>query len=287
MRKKRKIINLYDDDSVDSIKCVISISSEEDLNRFWDYLQNSGKCSYKKMSHFITDFYNFALSYIHTKESKFFEIILEESDKKLYFTLWNRKIVLLFQKHIEKKSFKYIAKQSRITIEFDKKKDITKASKKQKNTLNQTPLEPYTFLEAHDLEELLHLSENLQDIAFYIEKHTLVKEYFISLRSILSIFALTLRHYKEISSIANTITDLSNLINTNQEKFINLNSDETNLIIGYINNLDLWVQTLFVKGGAKLHFMDNSLRADYIMISQIINPIKDANVMNFDDIFNF
>jgi hypothetical protein len=286
MRIKRKLVNLYNDATIYSIKRVISIASEEDLNQFWDYLQNSSNATYELTLPFITDFYNFTLSYLYTTEYQFFEIILEESDKNLYFTLWNEKIALMFKKHINKSPFEYLHNSTRITIKLNKLK-LQKKKQKKKLVIIPTRLEPYTFLEAEDLDELLKLTDDMQEIIFNAKRDGLLEEYFISLRSIFSMFCLTLRYYKEIRLIANTITEFSNLINVNKEKFIELTSDELDLVTGFINNIDNWVQTLFVKGGAELHFMDNSLQADYEMISQIITPQEEENLVDLDGIFDF
>jgi len=286
LRKKRKLVNLYDDASIYSIKRVISIASEEDLNQFWDYLQNSSNATYELSLPFIRDFYNFTLSYLCSTEYQFFEIILEESEKSLYFTLWNKQIAFMFKKHIETSSFKYLHNSTRITVKLDKLK-LQKKKQKKKIVTIPTRVEPYTFLEAADLEELLKLTDDMKEVISNADPDGLVKEYFISLRSIFSIFCLTLRYYKEITLIANTITEFSNLINVNEEKFINLSPDELQLVTGFINNIDNWVQTLFIKGGADLHFMDNSLQADYKMISKIINPVEEENLLDLHDVFNF
>ncbi len=73
------------------------------------------------------------------------------------------------------------------------------------------------------LEELLKLNEDLQE--FIYQASTAMNEnLFISFRSTLSMFCLTLRYYKEISPMANTITEFLNLINTNKDETINMNS---------------------------------------------------------------
>lgn len=148
-------------------------------------------------------------------------------------------------------------------------------------------MEAYTFLDTEDLEEILKLVDDMQEILFHIKKNGFYEEYFISLRSIFSMFCLTIRYYEQIAPVSTTITNFSNLINTNKDKFIKLNTDELNLVIGFINNIDNWVQTLFIKGGADINFMDNSIKADYEMIDQFINPIVQDTKLDLDDIFTF
>ncbi|MEA3228729.1 MAG: hypothetical protein U9P38_06640 [Campylobacterota bacterium] len=300
MRLKRKIINLFDDSSIYNVKRVVSIDNEEDLNLFWDYLQNSSNDTYELIDAFITHFYNFALSYICMKDSEFFEIILEESDKNLYFTLWNKKIALLFQQHIQDTTLTHLAKNNRISIKLKKtelkqsKKEIDLIHTNRENKLISSTnsskivsLKPYDFIDSEDLSELLKLNEDMQELIFIHKKYGFDESSFISLRSIISMFCLTLRYYNQLSPISTVLTNFSNLLNTNKNEFLKLHRDELELIHGFINNIDTWLKTLFIKGGADIYFMDNSINADFQMISQIIDPVTLEEEGALDDIFDF
>lgn len=289
MRKQRKVINLFEDKNIFSIKHVTSISTEEDLNQFWDFLLDTENSSHQ-LIRFITQFYNFSLEYLRNENSNFFEIILEENDSFVYFTLWNQAVSSLFAKHLEKCTLESLDIKNRISIKIPKEKKPIKIKsikqKKQKKIIKV--LEPYTFIEIEDLDELLKLNDDLQEVVYQLKKHGFNHNLFISFRSILSLICLTLRYYQEIKMMATTITDFSNLINTNQEKLLEIENEEMELIIGFINNIDTWLQTLFVKGGAELSFMDNSIQADYNTIVHIIDAdtlaVEDTNL---DDIFDF
>jgi predicted DNA binding CopG/RHH family protein len=298
MRHKQKIINLFDDKEISSIKHVISIGSEEDLNQFWDFSTNSNSASYELIHTFVAKFYNFAIKYMHHNRDEFFDIILEESDENFYFTLWNKKISLSFEESIKKSLCEYLRKENRITIRLDKSKylkEIQKINKKnlkrQKNLLNPQPKKqkPYTFLAPDDLKELLDLNDDMQDIIYNIHNSRFNDKIFISLRSKVSLFCFTLRYYEQLFPMANTITNFSNLMNTNENQFKNFDILEFKIISGFIQNIDSWIQTLFIKGGANLYFMDNSMKADYAIIEQIIDPkISHINESDsLDDIFNF
>lgn len=72
------------------------------------------------------------------------------------------------------------------------------------------------------------------------------------------------------------------------EKFINLDINELEPIFGFINNIEYWLQTVFIRGGTDIYFMDNSMKADYDMIANLINPDDNKfNEVDLDDIFNF
>jgi len=302
MRTRQKIINLYQDSTIFSIKYVISIDSEEELNQFWHFVSYANRLTPELIHPFITQFYNFALSYITYEKAEFFEIILEESVDNFYFTLWNKKIALSFKKYIEKTSLEFIYNKNQISIKLEKlklQKKIQKISSKniqrEKHLIKSVTkkkelkkLEPYTFLEESDLEELLKLSEDLQELAANIKKNGLNHDTFISLRSVVSLFCTTLRYYDKIAPITTTLTHFSNLINQNREKFITLSSQELSLVSGFIANIDYWFQTLFIHGGADIYFMDNSMKADCKMIFKLTNNNKNiVKEINLEGIFNF
>ncbi|MDA7817627.1 hypothetical protein N9A28_05510 [Sulfurimonas sp.] len=299
MRTKQKVINLFEDKNIYSIKYVISINTEDDLNQFWDFMTNNQNSSYDLTHAFITQFYNFSLSYIYDKNYEFFEIILEESEKNFYFTLWNKKVALMFKAFLRKTSLKSIYKDNQISIKIGKLKSQQKIEKihikndKRENDLinykeREKPQEVYTFIDSDDLEELFKLSDDMQESVHNLKKVGMQKSLFISLRSTFSMFCLTLRYYDKIAPMAKTITEFSNLINMNQDQFINLSSDELELINGFINNIDYWLHTLFVNGGADIYFMDNSIRADFDMIESMIFPKSNVcDIEELNDIFNF
>ena len=298
MRRQQKVINLFNDKDISSIKHVISIGCEEDLNQFWDFSTNSNAASYALIHTFVARFYNFALKYIRDNKDEFFDIILEESNKNFYFTLWNKKISLSYENSMKKSLCDYLKKENRITIKLDKSKylkEIQKINKKnikrQNNLLNPQPKKQkvYTFLEPDDFKELLNLNEDMQDIIYNINNSRFNDKSYISLRSTISLFCFILRYYEQLFSIANTITNFSNLMNTNESKFKTLDVLEYKIISGFIQNIDSWMQTLFIKGGANLYFMDNSMKADYAMVEQIIDPktlhLDESD--SLDEVFNF
>lgn len=304
MRTKRKIINLFEDKNIFSVKYVISVDKEEDLNQFWNLLAHSNSSSHCLTHTFIGQFYNFALDYVSKYDSTFFEIILEENEEYFYFTIWNKGIATQFKEYAKKAALVFLHDSNKISIKLTKvkcQKDIENLNiqnqKREKRLLNSVLEEyenkvmaPYDFIERDDLEELLKLNEDLQEFIYKANKASLDEKLFISFRSALSMFCLTIRYYKEISPIASTITEFSNLVNTNKERITGMDSSELALISGFVNNIETWINTLFVKGGADLHFMDNSMIADLNTISRIIVGFEDGDMdmeSNLDDIFEF
>lgn len=301
MKTKRKIINLFKDKDLLSIKYVVSISNEKELDQFWDFITISKSITDELMHTFLTQFYNFAISYIIEERVNFFEIIVEESEKYFYFTLWNKNVALIFKKYLSRTSLNFIYKDKRLTIKLDKlkfqeKRDRRKLknSKREENLIksvnstNKLEIKPYTFLKKDDLNELLTLSDEMKTLMSQAMKVGLHLNICTSLRSRLSSLCLTLNYYDEVEQVAKTITAISNLLNKNISILMQISSIELELINGFINNIDTWIQTLFINGGADIYFMDNSIKADYKMIAQMISPSsfnEDKN--SVDNIFDF
>ena len=301
MRTQKNIINLYKDKNIFNVKQVVSIANEDDLNLFWHFVINSENSAHNLIHTFLTQFYNFVLLYLHKEDAQFFEIILEENDKYFYFTLWNKKTALLFKEYIEKTSLNFLYDDTKLSLRLNKvkfQKNIEKLNEKhQKNTQNivksiveNQPIKkrnPYNFIDDEDLQELLKLNDDMQELIFYVKKNALAEDIFISLRSSISLFCLTLRYYERISTISTTITEFSNLLNLHKEKFLALNKDELSLVCGFVNNIDTWLQNLFVQGGAQLYFMDNSMKADLQTIITMIEPQSCIDENNLEAIFDF
>ncbi|MDF1883276.1 hypothetical protein JHD49_04920 [Sulfurimonas sp. SAG-AH-194-C21] len=303
MRTKRKIINLYDKDVKDifSIKHVISISTEEDLNQFWDYITSTQDSKHDTLHNFVSSFYNFALLYVSREDAHFFEIILEENEDNFYFTLWNEKVAVLFEAYLQNTSTEFIYEKNKISIKLLKKEyelkilkqEIADKSREEKllNSVKEEPqikcLEPYYFLTQDDLQELLSLNDDMQEISYQIHKGAISEHHFIKLRSSFSLFCFTLRYYDEITNVTTTLNNFLNLLNTDKDAFLLFDTDQFSLVYGFVGNIDRWLNTLFIQGGADIDFMNNSIQADYETISQIITPVACEENFDLDDIFDF
>lgn len=83
------------------------------------------------------------------------------------------------------------------------------------------------------------------------------------------------------------ITDFSNLLNLHRNEFVGLDKNQLDLVCGFINNINRWLENLFIVGGADLYFMDNSMQADLDTISYMISPSKGFDTDDLDNIFDF
>ncbi len=301
MRKKQKIINLYRDRSIHSIKHVISIGNEEDLNQFWHYFDQEVKNDYTLLYNFIGLMYAFISRLFEENEELFFELIIEQNDDHFYFTVWNTTVCTAWTRLLSeaKNDFEYKSDKKRVTVKLVKdvllRHDEVREGEKNSARSNlitslsrevSEPQPPYGFLQTEDREELLKICDDMSDLMYQSKKVGFHHDVFIRLRSYLSVFSLTMMPYPQVSSISHLTTEFSVLMNSYQNAFKTMQFDQMALVEGFVNNIDRWANTLFVSGGADLHFMDNSLQADLDMIKMLVEP-KEFDETSTDDIFDF
>jgi hypothetical protein len=81
--------------------------------------------------------------------------------------------------------------------------------------------------------------------------------------------------------------EFSIMINQHKETFSLFNTEQIELIEGFTHNFERWLHIVFIEGGADLHFMDRSLRADMEMIRLMITPPLEVSQEELDSIFDF
>lgn len=77
MRKEQKIIHLFKERSIHSIKQVVSIGDEEDLNQLWEYILTVHTGDTSETYAFFLNLYELASRFVETSSAVFFEIIIE------------------------------------------------------------------------------------------------------------------------------------------------------------------------------------------------------------------
>ena len=316
MRKKQKIINLYEDKNIDSIKVVFSIGCEDDLNQCWDYFECHFRNENTVLQTYLTALYNMSNELIESNEETFFEVIVEQNERYYYFTIWNEIVSEIFAQVLLDKKINFINDAVRITARIEKIIEasscrlvfedetqeqlnttlkekveqsvmgLNEGSSEEKSLHEQINIAPYTFVRDDDLEEIIELCDDMVDTVCTTDGQFNENSY-IKLRSLISSFSLIISYYEELENISNIMRELTTLISASQERIVAMSADEVALLEGFVNNLDRWVQTVFIKGGADLHFMDASLQADFETIRMIIEPEEVSSEEDIDDIFDF
>lgn len=296
MRKKQKIITLYNDADIYALKEIISITDEEDLNQFWEYVSASENSENPYLYAFLVSLYELATHFFSDSEGTFFEIILEQSNEAFYCTLWNRRIVEFIQHIWNRRNIEYRIRKKRITARLSKTALREKAYLNENERINYllSPLSdrgeirgPYRFMSVEDLTELRALAEDAGDYLGQALDIGITADVFIRIRSYFSLISVTLSYYEEIIQVASVMTEFSMMLNVHKEEFAALTTEKIMLIEGFVRNFQRWLQILFIDGGADVHFMDRSLRADMEMIRIMIDPGAYRKEENLESIFDF
>jgi len=298
---RENIINLFGDHHISSIRQVFSFTSENDLDQCWNYFQDSHSESITNRNYFMSLFYEFSHQYMTASENSNFELILEQSENHVYLSIIDRHLTPSLSEFLENKMLEYHFLKETLTIRLEKE---DKASAQTVETMAvaaeiendeelsvslSKQIKAYDFITNDDLIELLALCEDMQDIISFAKNMGCIEDLYIRFRSCFSLFLVTLGNYPELDKVYDTISSLSTLINSNQERFLTLTIDEIAFFDGFMYSLERWLKALFVEGCVSLDFMDDSLQADVETISMLIANSSSAKCTKeeLDDIFDF
>ncbi|MDO9305844.1 MAG: hypothetical protein Q7T77_10975 [Sulfuricurvum sp.] len=297
MRRKQKIINVFEDKAVYAVKHVISITDEEDLNQLWEYIITAHAHEKSKTYPFFVSLYELSERFLRNFTEIFFEIIVEQSDKYYYFTVWNKSFILFVREHWEKRGVELAYDDKRITVRLNKpvlneKNEgeeirITQLLSRIQKSESTENIPPYSFMESNDLHELIELAEDLNTHLYEAFNTSLTNDVLIRLRSYFSMIAVILNHYEEVEEMALIMSEFSMMINQNKEDFVCLSNDQIGVIEGFARNFERWVKILFIYGGAEIDFMNRSMRADMETIKSLTQPQIEVSEEEIDAIFDF
>lgn len=301
MRKQQKVINLFGDRFIHSIKQVVSIGDEEDLNQLWEHIMNVHSSDACETYAFFVGLYELSAQFLTMNPNGFFEIIIEQSDDNYYFTVWNKDFIHFARKHWKKRRLDYRFKNKRITIRLskalleDKKteklvKDNSRiehllATVQHNETIKIIP--PYSFMDREDVIELNDTAKDMIEYLYMAQEIGFTAESLIKIRIYFSRISVILNRYEEIEQVAIIMTEFSMMINQCKEAFSQLDTNQIQLIEGFAGNFERWLKILFLEGGAELNFMNRSLRADMEMIRLMIEPPVEVTEEELDAIFDF
>lgn len=300
MRKRQKIINLFNDISVYAIKQVVSISDEEDLNQLWEYIITVNSESSDIYSYFV-NLYELSSRFLESCSEPFFEIIIEQSDEYYYFTVWNKQFIRFARKEWKKRRLDYAYNRKRITLRLSKVLLREKRSERQnaeerrithflstaEGEVSTASHPAYDFLKVDDFIHLMTLSDDIDEYLYNVQRTGYTMDVYTQLRSYCSKIALILGYYEQVDEIAMLMTEFSILLAQHRETFSALRSEQIALIEGFSHNFNRWLKIVFIEGGANLHFMDRSMRADMKMIRAMVEPLDEVEISDLDDIFDF
>lgn len=294
--RKHKKFNLNSinviNNQIYSRKLTFLIKDEATLSEFWDYYLLENSDYQDRITDLIRVIYGLGVFQIKLKYN--FEITVEESDKNLYFTMNN--IKLLNKKVIEKIILKnyptgiYKTEEDYISFEFSKK-EITEFKINQNSQsidIKKEKLQVFNFIKQDDIEELESLANELNSMMMLIGNSKLDENEVIQIAHYIDSFAKILTTYTETYIISNALSTLSSDILNNIENFQAKSKDIAMLAQAFNRDILLWIEKLFYEGAPSIDFLDSSIISNSNMISNFINPKSDEfNNDELDNIFDF
>ncbi len=265
-----------------------NIKSEKDLDDFWSYfifrlnLENN-ESTYDRFARL----YNLlSVNRQLLSPLRYINISLKESSEKyiLFIETSIDAIINKFVKRLEVLNFPYKHEENILSYPIDKNSRRVMAAAEKVQAVRY---KVYDFIRQDDLNDMIACIEKVKDGNYnriYVNE---IADY----QDTLSCYASILQSYPQLNIMNSNVAELSIILSLYSEECLSLGMDLKRLLQSFINNLWYWQESLFIKGGEELHFMDESLRADLSQIKMTLNLYDEVNEENsesvLDDIFDF
>ncbi len=303
-------------------KLIFAVEKESALAEFWEYyLIESSKFS-EEISDLVRIIYGIGVWQLKLKYK--FQILVEESEDSVYFTMTNMKLLDgATIENIIKKNYPravYKIQDDKITFVLGKSiKQEAEATvgvaapavgikaepKPQAQAASQATIEQsaatdddvfelkdselmvYDFMDLEDLEELDTIAADLNSLMLLVGSSKLEIFEIKEICDYIEKFGKILRNYNETYDLSFALTTLSTDIMENAAVFIERSKDISSLCIAFNNDLLMWLRKVFREGAPSIDFLDKSIISNSSMISNFIKPQSAQSAENLDDIFDF
>ena len=299
---QRKVWNLYNDDSISSMKSVFNIYSQHDIEEFWLFYQE--KCTLKsdEVTYLVIKYlFDYTAKFLEQVDS--FDIIIEHSNSEkevTYITFWHQMHTeMLRDTYVDLKSHPYFnlkIDEEKVTFQIIKAEVISEMQELpdtvQKD--NKTPfqiapenvLRVYDFINNDDLITMQEINSELLNQMFYISSSQIDEDKLTTIIEELDSYIAMFSKYAELSDISNEVCSFRDVLEDNMLKIIeNTNADMNLFFEGIISNLKNWTDRSFVKGIEDINYYNASIHSDISMIKQFLQIDDVANFQDEDDIF--
>lgn len=290
------------DHHIYSRRLIFLVDRENALAEFWEYYLSSQKAN-DELTDLIRILYGIGAWQLKLKFK--FQIVVEESEDRLFFTINNMKLLKkeLIESIIKKNYPKATYKIEEDKLSFAIKKMIQEAPQTQ-DKISEEPIDKssesdeiifeqkeienrvYDFIDPEDLEELETIATDLNSLMLLVGSSKLELQEIKDISSHIERFAKILCSYHETYDISQSLDSLAKDIIENANSFIERSKDIASLCMAFNNDLLLWIRKLFYEGAPSIDFLDKSIISNASMISNFIKPQATESV-NVDDIFDF
>lgn len=290
-KRKKKVFDLEAinpfNKNVFNRSCNFRINSEEALAEFWDYWLNGTK-NILDLSDCVRIIYGFGLWLL--KRDKRFHIIAEESNEKLYITLFDISLIKknvirnLLLKHYP--NAQYILNEGTLSFQLDKmvmqEKESIEISDEKKEILKKTH---NNTIHASDYVNntainLMGKIDGLEEINNEIDEAILIFEDNPSTKTLYSV----IENFEEYNKVLQQLDDFEHLafaINTLMTFLSNITQEQfspekvknlASMLLNLLHDLESWRQNVFILQNARdIHYLDASLLSSCIQMEAVFD----------------
>ncbi len=310
---QRHSINTYEDSTISNVRTVLAIENSNDLESILHIFETTNLYPKSHYNDITTLVITIASVLFKAGKLQPFDIIFEHSDNFYYLTIWNEIFAKAASKYFDKFSSNIESHYLEHKLSFRIKRSLENAQENIEPTAieNKTPIEEkqiesaqeeeptniksipkekviYDFIETEDLGEIEENLKELNSNLMLFSSGSLSDDDFNQISRDLDSIAKALQFYPLITAVASSIIELSDALHTYREGFMQNAGKLGPLFMGFGNDLELWIDSLFYSGTSDLNFLDSTFQSNCEMI---VNFAKDdgtqESVDDMDDIFDF
>ncbi len=292
-----------------SRQLTFQIQHEDALSEFWEHYLLDDDEKYDNLSDVVRTIYS--LADLELKLNIKPNIIVEESDKNIYFTLtdlagMDKKLVQLV---LLKNKLSIENKQSDEQISFELPKISSVQPVIEPEPVVITPVkevpEPvaevssnfkksssvvsvYDYMDPEDLEEMEDYVNKLSSLLLMVGKSDIEAEEVIEISQYMEKISKYMTIYSESYNIGQSLQTFANDLEGNISEFQNKSADLGAMCKAFSSDLLTWIKMTFHEGAPSVDFMDDTIIANAQTISSMIKPDDGSGGdEELDDIFDF
>ncbi len=290
-------------------RCILfSIHSDDALSEFWEYYLLEENVKYDDLSDVVRTVYG--LGDLQVKLGVKTQIIVEESEQEIFFTLTNlesmdeRLIKLTLAKNSNVTSYKLDG--SKISFSLPKvctaeeepltPLQVSVASSEPEAVASSVEyvksteeLRVYSYMDHEDLVEMEDFIGNLSSLLLVVGSSDMTEEEVMDIATYIDHIAKTMTVYSETYAMAQALQALSNDIAAHVDLFIRESAALGPMCAAFNNDIYKWVRMTFHDGSPSVDFMDDTIIANAGTISGMLKMDEAAagDSGELDDIFDF
>ncbi len=304
--ESKKTITLYEGIGIKNFRVVFKIDSPAALVDFWDYFSNYGSFDKSLLNDQVNLIVTVTKVLFKVRKISSFDIIAEENEDHIFLTVWNDTFIKAAKKYFEKfsKNLEFIDDGEKLSFKVSTKplenlneepseikQTVAKPSSQQVSLKKKEERElvVYDFIDEDDLDDLQETVKDLKSKLLLFSSGGLETEDITEIANIMTRMSSKLKLYPQTFVIANAIDSLADSMEYHTGGFIENSSSVAKLFIGFGNDIELWLNSLFVTGTEDLHFLDDTIVSNTETIKQFgtANNADSGSEEELDDIFDF